>query len=94
MNCIISFRKPCGCDKEDKAVYKDTLFAIGLIFIGIGSTCLYNWVNHDPYGIGIHTSRNLTLVLLIGGILFVLFSFIKIRCINSHYTEFSQPFLL
>ena len=94
MSCIISFRKPCGCDKEDKAVYKDILFIIGLISITLGSVCLYNWIDNDPYGLGISTTRNLTLALLISGIFVVLCSFIKIRCVDSHYTEFSQSFLL
>lgn len=94
MKCIISFRKPCGCDKEDKTIYKDILFIIGLIFTSFGSICLYNWLDNDQYSIGMTTTRNLTLALLISGIFFILFSFIKIRCVDSYYTEFSQSFLL
>jgi len=89
MTYIISFRKPCCCSNEGpRGIYKDTLLIIGLIFVTLGSICLYNWVDNDPYDIGIPTSRNLTLGLLIGGIFFIIFSLIDIRYVPNYYTVF------
>ena len=94
MKYIISFRKPCGIDNEDKSIYKDILLIIGIIFIALGSICLYNWINNDPYNIGISIIKPSAFALLIGGALVVLFSFIKIKRVNIHYYKISQPFLL
>ena len=89
MTWKFSFRKPCCWDKDgQRGVYKDTLLILGLIFTTLGSICLYNWVDSDPYNIGITISRNLTLALLISGIFFIIFSLIDIRYVPNYYTVF------